>query len=698
MLRIVFRESKPLRTLLVLGVVSLIAALLLVSPLLAMEPPPGMDPPTDPPSAPPAEGEGAPPGDEGVILPPTEDTVYEEAEPNGYLSCIDTDPETGEPFTADYANDEILASFTADATMTEIETAFAAIGAHKRRYIAWCVTWVAALDVPAATCAELQAKVDLLGTQSKVTSASKNQRVEQMAVPNDPLYPSYQWNLPRIGVNTAWDTEKGKGAFTTIGVIDTGIDKNHPDFQCGNLRYESDWHMGHYHGTACSGIINACTNNSIGVAGVVWNGQLISKYTTLTWSDIKTKIGDILRYSTSTPGGVVAISMSFGGGSSDPASNWAVNNALERGVLPVASAGNSDARYTFYPAGFLRSMAVGATDQAMSGPNQLRAHFPGWWGSTWGPHLSVMAPGVNITTTTIGGGYTYSFGGTSAACPHVAGLTGLVRSEFQSMAPLDIRHRIEDTASDAVVHLSGQSPISGFDEYTGWGFIQAQNAVASDATANKSITRNPWHLMILPVWPKENPNLNEWQKSAFVETVLPTAAQVGASARYIAHIKPSTDEYYRQDQVDGNGYPLLGTVRPYKAFFVKYTGGSGDISISSQGARAGKKTAHQIEFPLWYRWNMFGNPFFENITLSDNNIRVRRVVKSGETVTYDEKSLSQAVTALWISRKFWYWVPYDNYGYYVWTYYSSGHTMPPYRGYFLYSNKPHGELYLIIKR
>ena len=47
------------------------------------------------------------------------------------------------------------------------------------------------------------------------------------------------------------------------------------------------------------------------------------------------------------------------------------------------------------------------------------------WGSNYGNELDVMAPGVKIISTSCNctdGIYIYDMGGTSAACPHVAGI------------------------------------------------------------------------------------------------------------------------------------------------------------------------------------------------------------------------------------------------------------------------------------
>ena len=44
---------------------------------------------------------------------------------------------------------------------------------------------------------------------------------------------------------------------------------------------------------------------------------------------------------------------------------------------------------------------------------------------SYGSHIDVCAPGVDITSTSSGGGYAIKFG-TSLAAPHVAGLAGLM--------------------------------------------------------------------------------------------------------------------------------------------------------------------------------------------------------------------------------------------------------------------------------
>ncbi len=47
--------------------------------------------------------------------------------------------------------------------------------------------------------------------------------------PNDPYYSS-QWALPQISAPSAWEEHKGSSSVK-IGIIDTGVDLDHPDLQ-----------------------------------------------------------------------------------------------------------------------------------------------------------------------------------------------------------------------------------------------------------------------------------------------------------------------------------------------------------------------------------------------------------------------------------------------------------------------------------
>lgn len=679
---------------LALAIIFLVILGLVALPAMALVPPDPPNPGGDPPGAPPPDYPGAPPGNENVILPVPEDEIYDNVntEPASYLSVWETNPDTGEPVEMLYGADELLVTFAPETTAEEIDEALASIEAWKKEYVAW-VDFYTVGFAPVATIGELQAKIDQLLAHPRVVSVEKSPLMESTACPDDLYYGSCtaedgQWNLKRIGMPAAWDIEQGKGDYSTVGVVDSGVDKSHLDLQA-NLRPESDQHHGQSHGTSCTGIIGAETNNNNrGVAGLGWDVRVISKwaFTRDPWGwrtyfyckRIANRIGDILRYQ--TPGGVVSISMSFSSPWA-PYVHSAVDKAFNRGVLNVAATGNKNRRTESQrPAIYTRVMAVGASDRATAGNMEARVAPHDWidWGSNWGPCLSVLAPGVEVHTTDINSSYSW-FNGTSAATPHVAALSALVRSEFQSMGPLDIRHRIEDTASDDVARDLNTTPIPGWDEYTGWGVIRAHQAVTSDGTAGVTISGNAWHVVNLPVWPKET--LTGWQRSAFPQNVFP------AGQRSLLTYKPGTNDWYTGTQYDSSGYPLIGLVKPYRAFWVRYNNVP-SVTITAQGAKAGIKPGHWLEFPLNRGHNLIGNPLLDGgLPLSNSNIKFRY----GDEGNY--KTLSGARSAGWIGRIF-RWDSTSQQ--WVEVYPNSGHLMPPGQGYAIYCGVEN--VYMMVKR
>ena len=59
--------------------------------------------------------------------------------------------------------------------------------------------------------------------QPDVEYAQPAHRVHAQFVPNDPLYKKYQWNLPLIGMERAWDIQPQAGSSIIVAVIDTGV-------------------------------------------------------------------------------------------------------------------------------------------------------------------------------------------------------------------------------------------------------------------------------------------------------------------------------------------------------------------------------------------------------------------------------------------------------------------------------------------
>ncbi len=227
------------------------------------------------------------------------------------------------------------------------------------------------------------------------------------------------WGVARVKAPDAWSS--GQGAGVKVAVIDTGIDCTHPDLQCDfsqgvNLLDQGSTPMDdNEHGTHVSGTIAGRGNGSKGVLGVAPKATLIA--VKVLDADGAGSLSDIIKgIDWATTAGVDVINMSLGGPSGSTALQRAVSKALSAGVVVVCAAGNSGPNpdTVGFPGGYPGVIAVAASDN-----NDKVASF-----SSRGDAVAFIAPGVNITSTVPGGGYT-KLSGTSMASPHVAGLAAL---------------------------------------------------------------------------------------------------------------------------------------------------------------------------------------------------------------------------------------------------------------------------------
>src|SRR5262249_49054411 len=81
----------------------------------------------------------------------------------------------------------------------------------------------------------------------------------------------------------------------------------------------------------------------------------------------------------------------------------------------------------------------------------------------------LVAPGAQITSTKVGGGYG-EMDGTSVAAPHVAGVAALVLGKNPALNAYEVRYILEETAKD--LYSDGQ------DTNSGWGRVDATSALA----------------------------------------------------------------------------------------------------------------------------------------------------------------------------------------------------------------------------
>lgn len=258
--------------------------------------------------------------------------------------------------------------------------------------------------------------------------------------PNDPEYPK-QYGPRIIGAEAAWDRTTGKSSVL-IAIIDSGVDMDHPDL-VGNLVSGYDFGEGDPdpnddvvgHGTHVAGIAAASTNNGIGIAGVGWNSKILPlKIATASGGVSLDAAVAAMKFAADR--GAKVISMSFGGYGAPESEREAVDYAWAKGSLLFASSGNDGITEVNYPAGFDNVISVGATDD-----NDQAADF-----SNYGPTVDIGAPGVQIQSTVVGGGYE-AWDGTSMACPMAAGAAALLFSYGRpGLTNAEVRRVIETTA------------------------------------------------------------------------------------------------------------------------------------------------------------------------------------------------------------------------------------------------------------
>ncbi len=282
----------------------------------------------------------------------------------------------------------------------------------------------------------------------KIKYVEEDAQVQIVGKPSQsqPPQPPQQitWGVARVKAPETWNNSTGKNV--KIAVLDTGISSNHPDLTVsGGINLvgtskNNKWSDDNGHGTHVAGII-AARNNTIGVVGVAPDAQLYAVKVLDAYGN--GYISDVIEgIDWAVQNNMNVVSMSLGTTAYSQALNDTTANAYKAGILLVAAAGNNgDGNLStddvLYPAKFDSVIAVSAVDY-----NNIA---PVW--SADGAEVELAAPGVDIYSTWINGGYANA-SGTSMAAPFVSGVAALVKSKNLSMTPLEIREALTYNAVD----------------------------------------------------------------------------------------------------------------------------------------------------------------------------------------------------------------------------------------------------------
>ncbi len=276
----------------------------------------------------------------------------------------------------------------------------------------------------------------------------------------------------------AWATTQGSPSVV-IGVLDTGIDLTHPDLAAniyvnpgeipnngidddgnGYIDDVNGWDFASKdnsifdsaaadkHGTHVAGII-AASANEIGVRGVAPGVTLLPLKFMSGQTGYTSDALEAIEYAKQA--GVKIINASFGSTTANPALEEAIRQS---GILFVSGAGNNgadSAKAPVYPAAFALPNVLSVA--ALDNQGKLLAT------SNYGGNVDVAAPGAAILSTVPGETYGY-LSGTSMASAYVAGVAGLILSQFPDMDAVQLAQRVQ-SATTPLAALKGKVKTGG---------------------------------------------------------------------------------------------------------------------------------------------------------------------------------------------------------------------------------------------
>ncbi|MFU8874368.1 S8 family serine peptidase [Micromonospora sp. SL4-19] len=323
----------------------------------------------------------------------------------------------------------------------------------------WVVNAVAVVAQP-SVIAELAARPEVreIGPDRTIQAPPPALGSSTAAAPAEP-------NIEAVNAPALWNLGfTGQG--TTVATMDTGVDASHPELAATWRGGSNSWYdpNGEHptvptdvngHGTATMGVIvgGAAGGTSIGVApGAKWIAvKVFNDRGSTTTSRIHLGFQWLLDPdgNPATPDAPDVVNNSWSGSTGGCNLDFQpdLRNLRAAGILPLFSAGNygPDPSTVLSPANNPEALAVGAVDdRGVIDPSSSRG--PSACDQAIAPRLS--APGVNVRTTDLYGGYRDA-SGTSLAAPQVAGVLALLLGAFPSLSADRQQSALESTAIDA---------------------------------------------------------------------------------------------------------------------------------------------------------------------------------------------------------------------------------------------------------
>ena len=361
---------------------------------------------------------------------------------------------------------------------------------------------LAAESDPFVTLGELQhlPEVDYVEPDLVIIGQHPMRGVGPAANGSDPLLPK-QYAPQLTKATEAWASQQGR-AEIKIAILDEGVDTQHEDLAAtikggydatdnDEFQEPNRWDG---HGTACAGLAAAVPNNNLGVRGIGAGCSLLAVRIAYSaesgsnrWVTNNGWIRRAIDWAWRNEADV--LSNSWGGGWPSTAIAWAFERARTlgrngKGCVIVIAAGNESGPVSF-PGTLPSVLTVSASNEFDEFKTRSSRDGEHWWGSNFGPEVTVAAPGVHNYTTDItgvggyngqpNGHYTPDFNGTSSATPIVAGAVGLILSANADLNEAAVRAIIRDTADK----VGSQPYFQGRNDQMGYGRLNVARALAA---------------------------------------------------------------------------------------------------------------------------------------------------------------------------------------------------------------------------
>ena len=281
------------------------------------------------------------------------------------------------------------------------------------------------------------------------------------AVPSQEYFSYYHFDTARAKGYT------GKGV--TIAVIDGPVDTSNPALKGANITDKSrctiqDSPEGIRHGTAMA-IILVSPISGVAPDATLYTYQsstdgTISKGSCESNGDRLDTIGALINQAVEDGAQIISISRSVPDSSNEL--KWAVTNAITKGVIILASAGNEAHQYNTTHLGRY-SGVVGVS--AINSDGTFASY------SNWADGMVTAAFGGPYTTYDVNTGEPVTVHGTSISTPLVAGMLALARQKWP------------DATTNQILQLlvhTGLNPDHDWNKYTGYGAAALGSLVNQD--------------------------------------------------------------------------------------------------------------------------------------------------------------------------------------------------------------------------